>query len=141
MKELGLVACTVYPKEGLYELPSVHRFRRIHNAASAYIGNKGALAYTYFSAHVLYHLFSALRTRPKLSHWVEYLERMYLVNVDLPDSRWRVLDVFDAITPFYASTHTPQEVTSWFSSAHCTNLVQMSWCKTSFVGVKEAHGS
>lgn len=136
VKEDGSVACCVYSKEGLYDFPSVAIYRRIHNAAKWFFGNKPALGYSYFSAYVLYHAFSLLRRIPKVGYVVPYLEKYIFVNVNLPDPKWRTLDVFDAITPSYASTHTPEELMSWFSAAHCYNLTQRPWGTTAFVGVK-----
>lgn len=136
VKENGKVACSVYQKGGLYDFPSVAAYRRIHNATKSVLGNKAALGYSYLSAYLLYHGFSLLRRMPRVWRLVPYLERNVLVNVDIPDPKWRVLDVFDAITPFYASTHTPEEVAAWFDKAGCRDLTQRPWGTTSFVGVK-----
>jgi hypothetical protein len=54
----------------------------------------------------------------------------------LRDRRWRVLDTFDAITPYYASTHTSGELRSWFEKADCTDIIAMPFGKTSFKGIK-----
>lgn len=132
----GLVACTVYPKEGLYALNSVHRLRRIYHGSKKFLGNKGALIYSYFSAYILYHILTFLRRNKTTHDWSGWIETEYLVNLNIPDAKWRVLDVFDAITPFYASTHTPEEVTAWFVEANCTGVVQRPWGTASFAGIK-----
>jgi SAM-dependent methyltransferase len=136
VKENGQVACSVYSKEGLYDYPSVTIYRKIHNASKSLFGNKLALGYAHFSAHILYHGLLLLRRIPKVRYFAGYLERYVFVNVNFPDPRWRTLDVFDAITPSYASTHTPEELISWFSAAGCNNLTQRPWGTTTFVGVK-----
>jgi len=136
LKEDGLISCSVYDKEGLYGLPSVATYRSIHNATNALLGNRLALAYAYFSAYFIYHGLSLMRRIPKVRRLVPFLEKYVLVNVNLPDARWRLLDVFDAITPFHASTHTAEEVRSWFSRANCHHLSPMPWGRTSVLGIK-----
>lgn len=138
VKPDGLVACTVYPKEGFYNFPSVARFRRMYRSSQQLFGNKIALGYAYFSAYVIYYLNSFLRKNARVRPWVEYVERNILVTLDIPDARWRVLDVFDAITPFYASTHSPEEVFSWFAEAGCYNVTPRPWGTASFIGQKSA---
>lgn len=136
VKPNGSVACCVYPKDGLYDYPAVASFRKIHNAVRPVLGNKPALAYSYFSAYVLHPTFSWLRKSWRGARLVEYLEKNVLVSVNIPDPKWRVLDVFDAITPFFASTHTSEEVESWFRNANCHTLNPRPWGPTVFVGIK-----
>ncbi|HWW74964.1 MAG TPA: methyltransferase domain-containing protein [Pyrinomonadaceae bacterium] len=136
VKERGRVACCVYPKEGLYNYPAVAAYRKIHNAVKPLVGNKLALGYAYFSAYVLYPCFTLLRRRHRGRLLADYLESRLLVNANIPDVRWRVLDVFDAITPLYASTHTAEEVRSWFVRANCRDACQMPWGATVWVGTK-----
>ncbi len=132
VKHSGLIACTVYAKEGFYNFPSVARFRNIYRASKQLFGNRLALGYSYLSAYVIYPLMTLLRKIAPT--WVDYLERNILVSANIPDARWRVLDVFDAITPHYASTHSPQEVASWFSKAGCYNVAARPWGTASFIG-------
>src|ERR1041384_3451329 len=106
VKNDGTVVCCVYPKGGFYDFPSVATYRRIHNLVKPVLGNTPALGYSYLAAHLLYRLFSRWRRSARGQRLVSYLERHWFVNVDIPDVRWRVLDVFDAITPSFASTHT-----------------------------------
>jgi SAM-dependent methyltransferase len=136
VKENGLVACCVYQKGGFYDFPSVAMYRTIHNAAKGLIGNRLALSYAYLSAYFIYHGLSLMRRIPKVRQLVPLLEQHVLVDVNLPDARWRLLDVFDAITPFHASTHTEEEVRSWFSKSDCHHLSLRPWGPTTFVGTK-----
>ena len=136
VKDEGSISCCVYPKIGLYDSGAVATYRRLHNAIKPFLGNKPALLYSYFSAYFLCGLFYRLRKTKTGARLVTYLEKNIFVNVNLPDPRWRVLDVFDAITPFFASTHTGEEVRSWFVKANCRQLTQMPWGPTVFVGVK-----
>jgi len=136
LKKDGLVACSVYSKGEFYDFPSVAAYRKVHHATKALVGNRLALGYAYFSAHVLYHGFSLLQKIPKVRRLIPYFEKYIFVNVPLPDARWRVLDVFDAVTPNYASAHTPEELRLWFDEANCYSISQRHWGTTSFVGVK-----
>ncbi|MCL4552176.1 MAG: hypothetical protein M1305_01275, partial [Candidatus Marsarchaeota archaeon] len=67
---------------------------------------------------------------------MKYLERNWLVALHLPDVRWRVLDVFDAVTPSIASAHTEDEVRHWMERAGCAHIRTTGWCETSLAGVK-----
>jgi SAM-dependent methyltransferase len=140
VKRDGLVACCVYPKNSFYDFPSVRLYRKIHQTIKSLGGAKLALllalGYSYFSAYVLYFLFATLRRIPKVRRLAFYLEKHVCVCLNLPDGRWRVLDVFDAITPTFASTHTSDEVKGWFHAANYDHIRQTPWCPTSFVGAK-----
>jgi hypothetical protein len=69
---------------------------------------------------------------------VKKLEGEILPLLDLPDARWRVLDLYDAITPAIATTHTEEAVRGWMTTAGCEELRTTDWCQTSLVGVKGA---
>ncbi len=131
----GPVACCVYPKGEFYDYPSVRRFRRVHNAAKAFVGNWPALGYSYIAAYGLHYALAVMGLVPILgSRTRRFLERQVLVNLSIPDARWRVLDVFDAITPFHASTHTGEEVRKWYETAGLRGVHRTPWCATSWVG-------
>jgi SAM-dependent methyltransferase len=142
VKPGGKVSCCVYPKSGFYDYPSVRLFRMIHNLASKIIGSTFAtrisLLYSYFSAYILYFISRIVMRIPKVGHLLtNSVEKYLLVNLSMPDVRWRILDIFDAITPYYASTHTADEVKGWFVNADCTSVHQTNWGDTSFVANKK----
>lgn len=133
----GLVACAVYSKGSFYDYPSVHLYRKIFNATKGVFGNRLALGYARFSAYFLHPVFGTLLNIPFLGKGIVHvLEKYLFVNLPIPDARWRVLDIFDAITPYYASTHTYPEVKGWFEKGKCRNVKQTSWGPTSLVGTK-----
>lgn len=68
----------------------------------------------------------------------DYIEQHILVALRLKDVRWRILDVFDAITPDMASTHTSQEVLQWMKAAGLGVAAVTPWCPTSVAGVRTA---
>jgi hypothetical protein len=96
-------------------------------------GYRFALAYSYFSAYVLAPLLIGAR-RLGFSGAAHHLERNWLVALRLKDRRWRVLDVFDAITPEIATTHTPKQVAEWMHAAGIAGVRRTAWCPTSAVG-------
>lgn len=127
VKPGGQLACSVYPRGSFYASPSVRRFRAIHARLRALFGTtaarRAAVAYAQFAAYVLHPALTYLRRVPRVgSRLARHIAREWLVAVHLPDVRWRVLDVFDAITPAYASTHTPDEVLQWFEGAGCEEV-------------------
>lgn len=133
------IVCCVYPYvngDGFYDSPAVSIYRKIINSTKFLFGNRLALLYSYFSAYPLYYLFNQLRPLPILGNLVTILNKYFIPVVYLPDGRWRLLDTFDAITPYYASTHTQQEVIGWFKKINCHDILQTNWCTTSIKGLK-----
>lgn len=140
VKPGGEIAIRVYPKKSLYDYTSVYIFRNVNIFISKIFGKsimrKPALLYSYFSAYLLYPFLELVRKIPVLGYYTaRCVEKFVLVNVQLPDVNWRVLDVFDAITPEIASTHTAKEVTDWLTSAKLSNIKQTT-NGNSFAGVK-----
>jgi SAM-dependent methyltransferase len=135
VREDGWVACCVYPVNDFYDFKSVARLRRVHLALKPIVGYRFALAYSYFAAQVLAPLmrFAKQNGLRKAATWVE---RNVLVSLWLKDVRWRLLDVFDAITPAIASTHTEEEVRGWFERASCSSIACTPWCPTSLRGTR-----
>jgi SAM-dependent methyltransferase len=137
IKPAGWGACCVYPKDDFYDFASVRRLRRLNQMLQPIMGYRFALAYSYFAA---YALAPALRLMKEegLHDLVRTIERNWLVALRLKDPRWRVLDVFDAITPHVASTHTEQEVAEWMRLAGLVSVHRTPWCATSAAGVRLA---
>jgi SAM-dependent methyltransferase/uncharacterized protein YbaR (Trm112 family) len=135
IKPGGWVACCVYPKAGFYDLPSVGRFRRLHNnILKPRFGYRPALVYSHFSARVLAPLFKVCQRFPGLRRVADWLGSQWLPWLYIPDVRWRVLDTFDGITPAYASTHVEQEVHQWMQESGCVDVHTTPWCSTSATG-------
>lgn len=132
----GWVACCVYPKGDFYDFASVRGFRVLHQKLKPLVGYRFALAYAWLAAYVLAPLFRQLKKTP-LKRFVWHVERHWLVSLWLKDARWRLLDVFDAITPALASTHTAAEVAAWLERAGCANVRQTPWCATSFTSTRK----
>ena len=131
----GWVACCVYPKDGFYDLRSVARFRRLHNnVLKPRFGYRPALLYSHFSARALAPMFKIGQRLPGLRGLTNWLGSQWLPWLYIPDVRWRVLDIFDGITPAYASTHLEQEVHHWMEEAGCAAIRTTAWCSTSATG-------
>lgn len=135
----GRIACSVYQKGSFYDYPSVALYRGLVNAVRARFGARAALTlalwYTSFAAYGLYYPLALARKIRGARRLAGYLEKYALVSLNLPDARWRILDVFDAITPTFASTHTAEEVRGWLAAAGCREIRQVAWGATSFAGV------
>ena len=140
VKRGGWVACCVYPKGGFYDLKSVARARRVNHALDKVFGYRAALAYSYLSAYLLTPLMMKGQRIGRLADLLGRVERNWLVTLNLPDARWRVLDIFDAITPAIATAHTNDEVRGWFESTQARNIRTTAWCDTSLVCIKEDAG-
>lgn len=135
VKSGGWVAVTVYRKGGFYDLPSVHRTRRLQHALSPVFGHALARIYSKLSARV-FHPMHVLLHRIRLGKLAEFIYRHVLVIVEFPDARWRELDVFDAITPHNASVHTNEEVHGWLADAGCVEIGASEWNATALRAIK-----
>jgi len=132
IKNSGRIGVSVYSSLEFYNYPSVHFTRFINKLVKPLFGNNFALYYSKFSANFLYHFIKWCRKIPLFGKYFAYfLNRYVIVNAEITDARWRFLDNFDAITPVYASTHTGEEVQSWFKQAECYNLRLTNWGNTS----------
>jgi len=132
----GWVSCCVYPRGGLYDYPSVARFRRIHHKLFGIFEYLPALIYAYVAAYLIAPVFRGLKYLG-LRRLVEHVERRWIVSLWLKDAQWRVLDTFDAITPDIATTHTEEEVAEWLTGAGCESVRRTPWCETSAAAVRE----
>ena len=141
VKPGGLIACSVYQRVGFYADPSVALFRAAINAIRRTLGPQAAIAvaraYAYFAAYVLHQPMQLARRIPIVRRFASYFTKYVCPYLPLPDGRWRVLDIFDAITPTFASTHTAEEVRGWFERAGCASICPMPWGSTSFTGIKQ----
>ncbi len=133
----GWVACCVYQKDTFYDWPSVRRFRWLHNRlCKPLVGYRAALLYSHASAYALEPLLRPLLRIRGVRRALMYVERNWIVTLHLPDARWRLLDIFDAITPEVATTHTWDELRAWMEAAGCAPVTQSHWGETSAVGIK-----
>lgn len=138
IKKGGVIACCVYSKNTFYDFRSVRIYRKILNFIKQLVGarvaNFIALYYAKFATYYLPRLFSRISNFPTISR---FLKRNIFVYLELPDYRWNILDIFDAITPTYASTHTSEEVRKWFEDIGCSNIKATNWGDTSYRGIKQ----
>ena len=142
VKNGGKVAACVYEKKGFYDFFSVSLFRKIHRFMTSFFGPERAVRiarrYAVFSANRLYSLSEHLmKTGRPGSALMGIAERYCIVVTHIPDEKWRILDTFDAITPFFASTHTEEEVRTWYKNLHFATITRTGWGTTSFVGTKQ----
>ena len=142
VKPSGKIAVCVYPSGGgLYSDPSTYSYRTFINALkkkySEDTAYKFALWYSKFAASCIYPVDRWLGKIPKIGPALVHFFRTYLyVLAPLPDKQWRVLDIFDAITPTYASTHSAEELQFWFTVFSCSEARQTAWGTTSWTAVK-----
>jgi SAM-dependent methyltransferase len=129
----GWVACCVYPKGEFYDYPSVARMRRLQERTRKLTGFRFASTYAQLAAYVLAPVLGRARVVPGMRPIVARLVTEWLPFLEIPDPRWRVLDVFDAISPSIATTHDPDELQAWFVKAGCADLRWTPWCATSAV--------
>lgn len=140
VKPGGKIAVNVYSVNGPYNFQSLKIFRRLYQGLKLILGEKiarsFALAYSYFSASVLYYPIALMELLPKFGLAISYGVRKYLIVVMMIKSaKWRVLDTFDALTPEIATTHTKVEVKNWLKNAGVIKL-QNTRGSTGFIGIK-----
>ncbi len=140
IKPGGKVACRVYARSGLYAFPIVRWMRFKHRWLERIIGKSATRriykAYAHGSAQIAYPVLNIIRKFPLLGRYVSaFAERFLVVNVNMPEPRWRMLDVFDASTPFYASTHTKDEIEGWYKRAGMSDP-RLVKGENTFIGIK-----
>jgi hypothetical protein len=81
-------------------------------------------------------MFHKLRKLKFLERYIRYMEKNILVLLYFSDKRWAYLDIFDAITPSIATTHSFEEVCKWFVDSGCKGARRTSWGKTSIIGTR-----
>lgn len=141
VKQDGEVAVCVYDKDSGYDYPSVFWFRKFFTLLKKKVGAdfslKLALGYSYLAAYFFHYILKIIQYIPFIGAPVAAIIRQFfIVSCDLPNARWRVLDTFDSITPEFASTHTPLEVSFWLTSAGCSQITQQPWGITAYKGTK-----
>ena len=119
-----------------YDSPALKRLRLLNRFVKFFLGNYFALGYSYFAAIVLYYPFVLIKYSIIFRFISSFLEKYLFPVPHIRDYRWRILDMYDAISPVYASTHSAEEVENWYSHNHCYDVIQTSWCETSYVGTK-----
>jgi SAM-dependent methyltransferase len=134
------ISVCVYPKNIWYDYPVLKRFRKFFNFIRKYFGsafsNTAALYYSRFSAYVITPVFYRLFRFKRLRKFLLWLDKNLIVILSIPDKRWRILDIFDAITPFYASTHSEEEIINWFEKSNCREIKKTDWGASAFTAVK-----
>ncbi len=136
VKTGGQIAVSVYPRGEFYDFKSVARWRAMTHHLKGILGYKPAIFYSLFSAYVFSPLISKTKHIAGIRGLFYRLERNWLPALAIPDAQWRVLDIFDAITPTIATTHSGDEVRAWMVEAGCTNIHATKWGTTSLVGIK-----
>lgn len=140
IKPRGKIFLSIYSKNGFYDFPSLLFFRKIYKLInkimSRYIAQKFILFYAFFSAYFIYYIFLPFRDIRGFGRSIRFIEKYLLINLNIPDVKWRILDIFDAITPEYASTHSPEEIKKWFYESGVFDVYATNWGDTSFKGIK-----
>ena len=93
VREGGWVACCVYPKGEFYDYASVARMRRLQQRIAGAFGFRFAFAYAQLAAYVLAPVLGRARAIPTLRPAVDHVATEWVPFLELPDPRWRVLDV------------------------------------------------
>jgi SAM-dependent methyltransferase len=129
LRQNGWFAVSVYGKGGYYNYPNVQAWRWLLKRLWPVLGEKPALAYTYFTVHV----FGPIA---KLSRTAGRVLKVPFPFISLPDKDWSMLDTFDSVTPSYQSGHESYEVFSWLRNSGFERVEPSDWGYTTFRGVK-----
>lgn len=127
VKPGGSVAVCVYPEGGFYSFPSVYWTRSLINLIGSRISERAAdyvaMAYSYFSNYMLQPIFWLIKKIPVIGMNIYGLMAyLFFVMPNMPTRNWRILNCYDAITPRYASTHTPEDVEFWMETFGCREI-------------------
>ena len=141
VKHGGEIGICVYDKESGYNSPAIFWYRKFFTVMKKKFGIKVglqlALGYSYAAAYFFHFILKGLQKIPFLGpSLASFIRYFFIASSDLSEARWRTLDTFDSITPEFASTHTPLEVSFWLQSAGCSEVSQQPWGSGAFRGTK-----
>lgn len=138
----GKVSVCVYNAQcPYYAAPSIFGIRKFINLLKKKIGEtkayKIALWYSKFAGYFLYYIDWIVSKIPVVgANAVKFLRQYMYALSTLPDTQWRILDTFDAITPTYASTHSPEEIEFWLKEFGCTEYHNTRFAPASYTAIK-----
>lgn len=133
VKKEHKVACAVYGESlHIYSRDLTQRLRKFFSSRKS---NFLALVYSYFSAYFLYYVLYILKRIPVIWKFAEKFERNNFIVLKHKSAKWRLLDTFDAITPYYASTHKDEELIEWFKTSGCNQIIKTKG-EISYMGTK-----
>ena len=141
-KRKGKIAVCVYHSQcSFYAAPSIYGMRKFINLLKSRWSErqayKIALWYSKFAGYFLYYIDSIISKIPIVGQRiVRFLQQYVYALSTLPDLQWRILDTFDAITPTYASTHSPEEIEFWLSELGCTEFHNSQFAPASYTVIK-----
>lgn len=143
VKPGGAIAVSVYPEGGFYSFPSVYWMRKFVNTMEQFLGRKCAyrfaMSYAGLSACVFYPLFRLVEKIPLIGKGAAGTMAFFCFVVILARGvKARMLDTFDAITPRYASTHTPEDVEFWLET-FCCEEIESTDVRFSYSGARPAN--
>ena len=119
----GQVAVQVYNRYDSLLIKQTAFYRKVFRV----LGRKALVAYSYFSAGILYHLcFLPI---------VGYGFRLLFPVKKFPTFQHRYLNIFDWLSPTYMSYHGTREVFEWFKSAGCSEIEPTDLGPSSFRGI------
>ena len=128
LKHQGLIAISVYGRDGHYDSRAVHAYRKFFKLLWPYFGQYPPLIYSWFTTYLLAP-FDAI----PLVRGVIYI---MFPHIRLPDFQWSYLDTFDSITPSYQSGHEYGEVLQWFKNCNLSEIQKSDWPGVAMRGKK-----
>ena len=130
LKYGGWFGLSVYSKGSYYDKKILKKYRRIFNLLKPVFNHYPPLFYSYFAVYVVKPVYNK----------VKFLRRRILKLfpfVNLPDSKWSILDTFDSISPVYASTHKYEEILGWVQFNGFKNIIKTHWGNGSLFATKD----
>jgi SAM-dependent methyltransferase len=110
VKQGGRVSAHVYSRYDGYFIKQTEVYRKLFSV----LGWRALLAYSYFSAGVAYYLAKIPLLRVAV--------RLVFPFKTPPSFRWRLLNIFDWLSPTHMSYHGTREVYEWFRNAGCREI-------------------
>jgi SAM-dependent methyltransferase/uncharacterized protein YbaR (Trm112 family) len=131
VKPGGWISVSLYSPGGYYDNFIVNIYRKIFKATWPIFKHYPPLIYTYLTIYLLRPLLRIPILRTLIRPFLTFFPFM-----DIPDTRWSILNTFDSITPSNQYAFTTYQVFQWFKSAGLKEIEPSNWAGASIYAKK-----
>lgn len=132
----GRFAVSVYATDGYHGQRSIARLRAMYAALPEDERERFATGYAIVAAKLLHAVIGLHAQAPGRTEAMSRLQGALAPSFNDSNALWRAAVLYDAITPTYASTHTPEEVEGWLRDAGGALLERRGWPSIAFSGTR-----
>lgn len=130
----GHFSVSVYADDGYHGQAGVRRLRAVFAGLDPEDAESLASGYAIVASKLLHPVFGVLMQDPRRREALLRLQQGLAPSFNDESAVWRATVLYDAITPVYASTHSPAEVERWLRSGGAASVEPRTWPSVAFAG-------